>query len=481
MLFSLKNFVKTTRFKHTLWFTSIFLILEITSGLIFYFYLKNSMYKDLDSSLSEQAESIYKFVKDSKIDFEKFQPDSVYSSSSELVYDLIFDLLVMNSRNTYIQVQSKNKVIFKSENLGNNEISFRVGQTDRPKLISFRKPDISPYMIRGAFFSRPGYKITAAYPEKHIDETLSSLLEIYVIISPFFLIISIIGGAFISAKSLARIDSIIKRTDEITTQNLDENIEGAGFNDEYGRLVRTMNKMIARIKTSIEMMNQFSISASHELKTPLTILRGELELALKSPKTPGEYREVLCSNYEETLRLIDIVDKLFFLSKIDHSSLKLEMQKVDSGEFINETCSQIRNLGKQRGIEIEAIVDSAGIIEIDKGLMQRVLTNLVDNAIKYGEENQKVCIKSSHYKKGKIILSVLNKGEGIPEKEVEKIFERFYRVDSSRSRETGGIGLGLSISKAIVDYHGGEIQLKSAPGGVTEFSIILNSIESASV
>jgi signal transduction histidine kinase len=342
-------------------------------------------------------------------------------------------------------------------------------------------PELSPHKIRGAFLSSSGYKIVAAYPENHIDETLSSLLEIYIITAPFFLIITIVGGAFISVKSLARIDSIIKRTDEITTQNLDENIEGAEFNDEYGRLVRTMNKMIARIKTSIEMMNQFSISASHELKNPLTILRGELELALKSPKTPEQYKEVLCSNYEETMRLIEIVDKLFFLSKMDHSSLKLEMQKIDSGEFVIETCSQLKNIGKQRGIEITAKIESAGLIEIDKGLMQRVITNLADNAVKYGEENQKVYVKSSDYKKGKIKISVLNKGDGIPEKEIKKIFERFYRVDSSRSRETGGIGLGLSISKAIVDYHGGEIQVRSTPGSVTEFSIILNSIESSEV
>lgn len=477
MLFNLKNFVKTTRFKHTLWFTSLFLILEITSGLIFYFYLKNSMYKDLDNSLSEQAASIFKFVKESRVDFEKFQPDSIYSSSSDLVYDLIFDLLVLNLRNTYIQVQLNNKVIFKSENLKNNDIKFIKEQKNISILTSFSKPELSPHKIRGAFLSNSGYKIVAAYPENHIDETLSSLLEIYIIAAPFFLIISIIGGAFISAKSLARIDSIIKRTDEITTQNLDENIEGAEFNDEYGRLVRTMNKMIARIKTSIETMNQFSISASHELKTPLTILRGELEVALKSTKTPEQYKEVLCSNYEETLRLIEIVDKLFFLSKMDHSSLKLEMQKIDSGEFIIETCGQIKNLGKQRGIEIAAKIESTGLIEIDKGLMQRVITNLADNAVKYGDENQKVYIKSSDYKKGKIKISVLNKGDGIPEKEIKKIFDRFYRVDSSRSRETGGIGLGLSISKAIVDYHGGEIQVRSTPGSVTEFSIILNSTE----
>jgi signal transduction histidine kinase len=279
---------------------------------------------------------------------------------------------------------------------------------------------------------------------------------------------------------LARIDSIIKRTDEITTQNLDENIEGAEFNDEYGRLVRTMNKMIARIKTSIEVMNQFSISASHELKTPLTILRGELELALKSPKTSEQYKEVLCSNYEETLRLIEIVDKLFFLSKLDHSSLKLEKHVMDSGEFLIETCSQIKNLGKQRGIEITPKIESTGLIEIDKGLMQLVITNLVDNAIKYGEEGQKVFVKSSVDNKGKIKLAVLNKGEGIPEKEIKKIFERFYRIDSSRSRETGGIGLGLSICKAIVDYHGGEFQVRSTPGGVTEFSIILNNVNSSS-
>ena len=141
--------------------------------------------------------------------------------------------------------------------------------------------------------------------------------------------ISVIGGAFISIKSLSRIDSIINRTKYITARNLDEKISGDEFEDEYGRLAKTMNEMITRIKKSIDYMNQFSISAAHELKTPLTILRGEIELALRSKITPDQYREVLQSNLDETLRLINIVDKLFFVSKTDHSLIKINKEKTE--------------------------------------------------------------------------------------------------------------------------------------------------------
>ena len=296
------NYTKTTRFKTTLWYSAIFLLLEIVIGLIVYFYIETSMSRQLDISLRKQVDMISHFVSSSKVDLSEFKADSLYSKPDELVYDLIFEAIAFNPTNTFIQVRYKDKVVFKSANLLQTEIKIPSSIENKIELITFADSLLAKHPIRAAYLNRDGYKIIAAFPIDIINNTLQSLLDIYILIAPIFLLLSLAGGALISFNALSRIDKIIKKTDEITTHNLNEIIVGENFNDEYGRLVTTMNKMVKRLKTSIEYMNQFSISAAHELKTPLTILRGEIELALKSNKTPAQYKEILNSNYEETLR-----------------------------------------------------------------------------------------------------------------------------------------------------------------------------------
>ncbi len=473
MLSFSKSYIKTTRFKTTLWYSLLFLTLEVVMGLTVYFYLTESMFNHLDNSLSRETESIYSFVKDAKVNISNFHPDSVYTSPEDYVYDLIFEAVVLNPRNNYIQVKLSNKSIFKTDNLGNHNLDFPNLDTNRT-VYTFKDTSLSDDRIRAAYLAKDQYKIIVAYPLRQINEILNSLTNIFILIAPIFLILSVLGGAVISAKSLSRIDSIIKETKEITTQNLDEKIEGEEFTDEYGRLVRTMNEMIQRIKASIQYMNQFSISASHELKTPLTILRGEIELALRSDKTPGEYKSILQSNYEETLRLINIVDKLLFVSKFDHSIIKLNKKKIELDSFLKETINPLRYLAKEKDMKIVLKPKADTYVHIDPELMKLAISNLVDNAIKYGEPNTEISVESEEGNKNEVRISVINYGEGIPSELKKKIFNRFYRVESSRNRGTGGVGLGLSVVKSIADLHNGKIEVDSTPGGTTKFTILLN-------
>jgi signal transduction histidine kinase len=274
-------------------------------------------------------------------------------------------------------------------------------------------------------------------------------------------------------KSLSRIDSIINRTKYITTQNLEEKISGDEFDDEYGRLARTMNEMITGIKKSIDYMNQFSISAAHELKTPLTILRGEIELALRSKMTLDEYREVLQSNLDETLRLINIVDKLFFISKTDHLLVKINKEKIELKTFLLSAIESMRKIAEEKNIELNFLCEEMIYAEIDAGLMNQVIYNLIENAIKYSDSNEIVNIQLGKRNTEKIFISLTNKGEYIPPVLHKKIFERFFRLESSRNRNTGGAGLGLSVVKSIVEMHGGEIEVESKEDGLTVFTVVI--------
>ena len=476
MFSNLKSYIRTTRFKTTLWYSLLFLLLEIVIGILVYFYLGDSMYRQLDTSLTRQAESIYNFVNDKKFNLQHFQPDSVYASQEDFVYDLIFDAVILNPRNTFVQVKLNDHSIFKTENLRAHPINISNVESKNVEMVTFSDTTLSNYKIRAAVLNRDQYNIIVAFPLHHIGQTMDSLAEIFMLIAPVFFLFSILGGYIISAKSLSRIDSIIKKTEEITTQNLDEKIEGEEFSDEYGRLVKKMNEMILRIKNSIQYMTQFSISASHELKTPLTILRGEIEIALRSPKTPEDYRQILISNYEETLRLISIVDKLFFISKFDHSLIKLNKEKIKLNQFLNDVVLPLKNLGKEKDICLSMETNGDAYVEIDSELVRSAVTNLIENAVKYGYENQTVIIKTELIQNKKVKISVINKGEGISPDVIPKIFDRFYRIESSRNRKTGGVGLGLSVVKSIINWHNGEVNVVSEPGKETEFYFILNTV-----
>jgi len=465
------RFVSTTRFKTTLWYVFVFTLLELLLGLGVYFYLYKNLNESLDASLLKQADAIETVVIQKHIDIESFTPDSVFTSEEDLMWDILYDAVALNRRNTFIQISREGKIIFKSASLFQQQLSFP-NKTGKMQLFDFQDSTLSESLIRCAVKNEKKFQIIVAFPKEHISQTLNSLKNLYLFLAPIFLLISIFGGAVISAKALSRIDRIIEKTEEITAQNLDQKIGGEQYHDEYGRLVRTMNKMIQRIKLSVDYMNQFSLSAAHELKTPLTILRGELEVTLKSTKTPEAYKEILESNYEETLRLIKIVDNLFFIAKVDHTKIQLTKTEINAKQFLNQILLNLKILGKEKNISFSLACDENIQFMIDKETMQQVITNLVDNAIKYGEENQTVtlaCIKEENI----IRISVRNKGEGIPDEELPNIFNRFYRVENSRNRKTGGIGLGLSVVKSIVEWHGGEILVESIPNSETTFTVSL--------
>ncbi len=466
----IKYLFSSSRLKITIWYSLIFLVLEILLGILLYLSLYKSLEGNLEKSLKFEADIINKVIAKNKINPETFTPDSTYTNSEDLLWDIIYSELLNRPRNNFIQVKFKDKIIFKSVNLGNEFFSIK-NPAAETKIIRYKNLNLSAKDLIAAVQYKNDYQIVVASNRDYISQSLNSLLNIYAYLVPIFFIISIAGGIFLSAKSLSRIDSIIKETEEITAHNLSKKIEGEQYNDEYGRLVKKMNEMTSRIKTAMDFMNQFSVSAAHELKTPLTILRGETEIALKSTKTPKQYVEVLSSNYEEILRLIKIVDNLFFISKMDNSLIVIDKIEVDLDEYLNNLGNSLKILGQDKNINVIVKSKTKAKVEIDKELLKQAISNLVDNAVKYGHENEDVIIKGE-LDNHSLSISVINKGEGIPKESLTKIFDNFYRVESSRNRKLGGAGLGLAVVKAIVKWHDAKIAVNSEHNKETEFKII---------
>lgn len=439
-----------------------------------FIFFRQALFKELDVSLTKQADTIYHLMKESKIDFLNFHPDSLYSSTEEVIYDLIYEAVTLNPNNTFVQISISDKIVFSTANLDYKKIVLPETNIERAEPFTYFDSNLSQHPIRVVSLVKGKYSVIVAFPVILINQTLDKFVRLYILIAPLFLFLSVIGGALISHKSLSRIDKIIQKTDEITTQNLKEIIEGGEFNDEYGRLVKTMNEMIKRIRTSIEYMDQFTISASHELKTPLTILRGEIELALKSNKAPEQYKEILSSNYEETLKLINIINRLFYLSKFDHSLIKINKQEVSVPLLIKETLQPFKDLAKEKSMKLVYNFDKKDdqIIDGDPDLLRQVFVNLIENAIKYSNENSEITVYSETTG-DKVRIKFSNDCEYISPESLSKLFDRFYRDESSRNRGLGGVGLGLSVVKSILNLHNGNISADYSSDGKITFTILL--------
>lgn len=477
MFYFKPDFYKTTRFKTTVLYSALFLLLEFTSALVLYFYIRSVLVNDLNESLKNQANLIHQLLTEKKLTFTDFQPDSVYTPQEEYVINLLHQAVALNPRNTFIQVKYNDDLIFLTDNLKKHEMQPLFKLNQEFSMIAFEDTSISNYEIRAVLLYKNNYQIMVAAPTALLKLTLNHIVNVTIYLTPFFLLLAIVGGAIISYKALARIDQIINKTQEITAQNLAEGIPGGEYDDEYGRLARTLNEMTHRVKQSVDYVNQFNVAVSHELKTPLTILQGEIELSLRSPRTTDQYIEVLKSNYEETLRLKKIVEQLFLISKFDFSLAEIKKEPISVERILYPIINTQKKLAaeKNKKLQLEIPQDEI-IIMAESNLLRNALTNLVENAIKYADKDSIIYISSERTAGHKVKISINNRGRIIPSEVQEKIFERFFRSEGSRHREPGGIGLGLTITKTIVELHNGRIWVESNNEVGTTFNIILDAV-----
>ena len=244
-----------------------------------------------------------------------------------------------------------------------------------------------------------------------------------------------------------------------------------GRKDELSRLAQTFNEMISRLKDSFQRINQFSIDVSHELKTPLTILKGETEVALRKDRDNENYKSILSSNLEEIDRMSKIIDDLLLLSKADLKEMKLNVENVALRDLIANVCVDMKIFADNKGIGLDVKELEDVKLKGDELKLRRMLWNIVENGIKYTQKGGKIEIMS-YINNGFICIDVKDNGIGILENDIKYIFDRFYSGDKSRKRESGS-GLGLSISKWIAEAHQGIIEVKSKPLEGSLFTIKL--------
>jgi signal transduction histidine kinase len=229
--------------------------------------------------------------------------------------------------------------------------------------------------------------------------------------------------------------------------------------------------MLERINRSFAVQKQFMQDVSHELKTPLTVIRGEMEVALKRERSINEYRDILESSLDEIKKINRILESLLALARFDSDAVSLHKESTDVTEMIKEILNDIEILALQKNIEITIISEASdNIVNIDRERMRRVFYNIFDNAIKYSNEKGKIEVDVERID-SEVLININDSGPGISEEDIPHIFDRFYRADKARCSE--GFGLGLSIAKSIVKAHNGNIEVRSVPGSGATFTISL--------
>jgi heavy metal sensor kinase len=330
--------------------------------------------------------------------------------------------------------------------------------------------------------------IQVASSLEDVEDALNTLLIILIVTVPSILMIASLGGQFLANKALKPVDRVTQTARMITSQNLNQRIQTLKVKDEISRLIDTFNEMISRLDQSFRQIKQFTTDASHELKTPLTILKGEVEVALRKKRPLHEYEQILESNLEEIDRMSKIVEDLLLLSKADIGEIRLNREDIHLTRFISGLTEQMKILAQPKNIRIE-ISNHQNEIHVfgDTLRMRELFINLIENGIKYTEAGGSILITLTKETDGSLSpltpkekkaatfakITVADTGIGIAKDDQEKIFNRFFRVDKARSREQGGSGLGLSICKWIVEAHQGEITVESEPGKGSSFIVRL--------
>jgi heavy metal sensor kinase len=315
-------------------------------------------------------------------------------------------------------------------------------------------------------------------PIDNLYETLDHLAWTVALASPLVLLLASAGGYWMSRHALAPVDRITRTAQTIGAHNLDQRLPISGSDDELDRLSGTLNSMVARLEDAFRQVTQFTADASHELRTPVAVIRTAAELARTRSRTEAEYVKALDQIVAESERTTRLIDDLLLLARADANVEALALEPMDLSECLREACADGEVLAAAAGLRFDVDLPAACRAVGDPQALRRLFLILLDNAIKYTPRGGTVAVTMT-CGGTEAVVDVRDNGLGIAPEDVPHLFERFYRVDADRSRATGGAGLGLSIALWIANRHHGAIAVDSSAGNGSVFRVTL-PVDSAS-
>lgn len=317
------------------------------------------------------------------------------------------------------------------------------------------------------------FRVQVAAPMDDYEEALENFRWVLLVSSPLLLIVASLGGYWMSRRALTPVDEITRAAQSIGSHNLSTRLAVPKTRDELQRLSETLNGMLERIEGAFKRITQFTADASHELRTPVALMRTTAEISLRKPRADSEYREALGQILKELEKTSSLIEQLMLLARADSGFETLQFARFDLANSFRAACKQAQTLAEAKQISFsEQVAATPLTVEGDAQALQRMFLILMDNAAKYTPSGGQVAVALTG-KNGLAVAEIRDNGVGIGEADLPHIFERFYRADKDRSHEEGGAGLGLSIGRWIAETHSGTIEVESALGKGSVFRVRL--------
>jgi heavy metal sensor kinase len=448
------------RVRLTGWYFAIFAMTFAFYAVGILLAMRSSVHAILDDELRTRLEGVRRFMErhDPSVSLEDMQYEFREHSGMRPGGDLL-------------QVSdAQGKWLYRSASIRDYQIELPSVDVSTPR---YETLDVNGHQLRvlSAAMTVSGLRYTAQLgaPVAEAYNILQRFQWLLIVSIPLVLAAASAGGYWLSRRALAPVDDITRAARLVSEHNLSNRLAIPRAADELQRLTLTFNDMLGRLEGAFKRITQFTADASHELRTPVALVRTAAQLALRRERGDLEYRDSLAQILDEATRMTSLIESLMTLARVDSGAETLNIAPRDITTLVAEACRRSELLAGAKHIQFERVIpDGPILVDADAHALQRLVLILIDNAIKYNSASGRVRVEVES-KAEDVIVSVQDTGLGVSEEDLPFIFERFYRADKARSREAGGTGLGLSIAKWIADAHGGSIHVDSTLGKGSTF------------
>lgn len=436
---------RSIRWRLTFWYAGALAAALVLFGVLIQVSLERRLISEIDEDLADRSAR-----------FEKYFLYESAEKSAEALKDELEEFCAALPPRSYVELRA-----------ASGKMEFRYGA-----------PGAQARTLSRSFASGngTGYELTVGEPVRAVHHTIALLRLQLVAMTPLAIAIACIGGWLLSRRALKPVDDMARAAEAISIENLSTRLEVPNTGDELERFGEVLNKMLARLERAVGTLSQFVADASHELRTPVALIRTNAEIALRRSRSPEAYREALSGIVVDTERMTALVEDLLFLARSD-SAMAPPMQTgpIAIGEPLEEAIDAVRHLAAKRSLRI--LVSSAdAYVAGSRAMLKRLFVALLDNAIRNSREGGEIRIGIERAAES-VTVSIRDFGCGIDAADLPHIFQRFYRADKSRTGE--GYGLGLSIAESIARAHGAEIGVASAPGEGATFVVRMPAVAGA--
>jgi heavy metal sensor kinase len=448
----------------TLWYAGIFLLSAGIAFAFFYYLITSTIRGRTDQDLLAEVRSFSSVMLRQGIEAVKRQ--AVLESQAAGEKKIFIQLVYPDGR----VFSSSNMSYFRNIPVATEAIS-RMLEKGEPLFATVSSPDRS-HEIRVVYaLLGPGLIVHLGQAMDDLTRIIDAFQRTFVAIMAVLFILAAVIGWFMARRALTGVENVTRTARRISGSSLTERVPVTGREDEIDQLAVTFNQMLDRIQTLVSGIKEMTDNIAHDLKSPITRIRGEAELTLVGSGSREEYEAAAASAIEECDRLIEMINTMLFISRTEAGVTQPERAEMDIAALVRDACRLFKAPAEEKGIALDGRGPERLALAGDIRLVQRMVGNLLDNAIKYTHAGGRVDVAVRSPAGGRVEIEVRDTGPGISATDLPHVFERFYRGDPSRTQT--GAGLGLSFARAVARAHGGDITAASAPGGGSTFTVTL--------